>query len=181
MDFFRWYALPTNWRFMTGKSYLWYYKTAWLIHHRTIIKQCVIEEVLGKSSNEWSNATSVGSVAIQIGVAARTIGIHPDKLTHFQQFRLSQCLLDNHFNIRVVAFHLRDLILYDNPDSDTMYLTDEQIILAGSRYNRGTMRNKKDIIQSISEQPGFPDREYSEYGRRIIEKKDAILKIMRGG
>ena len=62
-----------------------------------------------------------------------------------------------------------------------MYLTDEQIILAGSRYNRGTMRNKKDIIQSISEQPGFPDREYSEYGRRIIEKKDAILKIMRGG
>ena len=202
---------------MTGKSYLWYYKTAWLIHHRTFIKQCayearvpelllagvavaevggtperfkgvgvlqfrqVIEEVLGKSSNEWSNATSVGSVAIQIGVAARTIGIHPDKLTHFQQFRLSQCLLDNHFNIRVVAFHLRDLILYDNPDSDTMYLTDEQIILAGSRYNRGTMRNKKDIIQSISEQPGFPDREYSEYGRRIIEKKDAILKIMRGG
>lgn len=217
LDFFRWYALPTNWRFMTGKSYLWYYKTAWLIHHRTIIKQCayearvpelllagvavaevggtperfkgvgvlqfrqVIEEVLGKSSNEWSNATSVGSVAIQIGVAARTIGIHPDKLTHFQQFRLSQCLLDNHFNIRVVAFHLRDLILYDNPDSDTMYLADEQIILAGSRYNRGTMRNKKDIIQSISEQPGFPDREYSEYGRRIIEKKDAILKIMRGG
>ncbi|WP_275148921.1 hypothetical protein [Citrobacter koseri] len=217
LDFFRWYALPTNWRFMTGKAYLWYYKTAWLIHHRAMIKQYayearipelllagvavaevggtperfkgvgvlqfrqIIEEILGKNSNESSNATSVGSIAIQIGVAAKTIGIHPDKLTHFQQFRLSQCLLDNSFNIRVVAFHLHDLILYDNPDADTLYLTDEQIILTGSRYNRGTMRSKDDIVQSISELPGSPGREYGEYGRRIIEKKDIILKIMRGG
>lgn len=214
-DFFRWYALPTNWYLMTGKAYLWYYKTAWLVHHRAKIKQYayearipelllagvavsevggtperfkgvgvlqfrqIIEEVYHKDNNELSNSTSVGSIAIQIGVAAQTIGIQPDMLTSFQQFRLSQCLLDNSFNIRVVAFHLHDLILYDNPDADTLNLTDKQIILAGSRYNRGVMRSKDEIIQSISKTPGTPERKYSEYGRRIIEKKESILKIMR--
>ncbi len=214
-DFFRWYALPSNWRFMTGKAYLWYYKTAWLIHHRDKIKKYafearipelllagvavaevggtperfkgvgvlqfrqVIEEILRNDTNELSNATSVGSIAIQLGVAAKTIGINPNTLTHFQQFRLSQCLLDNSFNIRIVAYHLHDLILYDNPDSDTLHLTDEQIILAASRYNRGTMRSKDDILQSIHKPPGSPGREYSEYGRRIIEKKETINKIMR--
>lgn len=215
-DCFRWYALPTNWHFMTGKAYLWYYKTAWLVYHRIKIKQYtyearipelllagvavaevggtperfkgvgvlqfrqVIEEILGKNNNELSNATSVGSIAILIGVAARTIGIHPNTLSHFQQFRLSQCLLDDSFNIRVVAFHLHDLILYDNPDTDTLHLTDEQIILAGSRYNRGIIRAKEDIILSIRKSPGSAEREYSEYGRRIIEKKDILQKILRG-
>ena len=214
--FFRWYALPTNWYFMTGKAYLWYYKTAWLVHHRNKIKQYayearipelllagvavaevggtperfkgvgvlqfrqVIEEILGKNNNELSNATSIGSIAIQIGVAARTIGIHPNTLSHFQQFRISQCLLDDSFNIRVVAFHLHDLILYDNPDTDTLHLTDEQIILAGSRYNRGLIRAKEDIILSIRKSPGSAEREYSEYGRRIIEKKDILQKILQG-
>ncbi|WP_320338598.1 hypothetical protein [Citrobacter amalonaticus] len=214
--FFRWYALPTNWYFMTGKAYLWYYKTAWLVHHRNKIKQYayearipelllagvavaevggtperfkgvgvlqfrqVIEEILGKNNNELPNATSIGSIAIQIGVAARTIGIHPNTLSHFQQFKLSQCLLDDSFNIRVVAFHLHDLILYDNPDTDTLHLTDEQIILAGSRYNRGLIRAKEDIILSIRKSPGSAEREYSEYGRRIIEKKDILQKILQG-
>lgn len=215
-DFFRWYALPTNWHFMTGKAYLWYYKTAWLVHHRNKIKQYayearipelllagvavaevggtperfkgvgvlqfrqVIEEILGKNNNELSNATSIGSIAIQIGVAARTIGIHPNTLSHFQQSKLSQCLLDDSFNIRVVAFHLHDLILYDNPDTDTLHLTDEQIILARSRYNRGIIRAKEDIILSIRKSPGSAEREYSECGRRIMEKKDILQKILRG-
>jgi len=214
-DFFRWYVLPTNWNFMTGKAYLWYYKTAWLVHHRAKIKQYayearipevllagvavaevggtperfkgvgvlqfrqLVEEVLGKN-NSSSNATSVGSIAIQIGVAATTIGIEPDTLTSFQQFQLSQCLLVDDFNIRVVAFHLHDLVLYDNPNIDTLYLSDEQIILAASRYNRGIMRDKGDILMSINKEPNTPGREFSEYGRRIIEKKETILKIMGG-
>ncbi|MGY6357980.1 hypothetical protein ACXIVH_25265, partial [Citrobacter amalonaticus] len=76
--------------------------------------------------------------------------------------------------------HLHDLILYDNPDTDTLHLTDEQIILAGSRYNRGLIRAKEDIILSIRKLPGSAEREYSEYGRRIIEKKDILQKISQG-
>lgn len=224
LDFFRWYILPTNWHFMTGEAWLWIYKSAWLAHHRIIIKQYALEaripevllagvavsevggtperlkgtgvlqlrqviESLTKSSselpygsvpNELSNATSVGSIAIQLRAAAETIGVEPDTLTHFQQFQLAQCLLDDRFNIQVVAFHLKDLILYDNPGIDTLNLSDEQIILAGSRYNRGTQRAKQDILDSIKAEKGMPIREYSEYGRRIIEKKEIILNILRG-
>lgn len=140
----------------------------------------ILEKIMQREDNRRSNATSVGSIAIQIGVAASTLKIRPDTLSSFEQFQLSQCLLDNRFNINVVAFHLRDLILYDYPGIDTSQLTDEQIIVAGSRYNRGIERNKQDIIDSISAQKGTPQRAYSEYGRRIIEKKATIMKIMRG-
>lgn len=215
MDFLRWMTLPTDWDFVTGDAYLWLYKTAWLVHHRNLIKQYaheaqvpdlllagvavsevggmpdraksigvlqakqVIDEIRGEK-NKYSNKTSVGSIAIQLGVAAETLGIDPTTLDHFQQFQLSQCLLDNNFNIRVVAFHLRDLILYDNPGINTSILTDEQIILAGSRYNRGIERSASDIVNSIHDPIGSSTREYSEYGRRIIQKKKSLLKIMEG-
>lgn len=215
MDFLRWKVLVTNWDSVTGDAYLWVYKTAWLVHHRDLIKQYareaqipdfllagvavsevggmperaksigvlqakqVIDEIRGEK-NKYSNTTSVGSIAIQLGVAAQTLGIDPTTLDHFQQFRLSQCLLDNSFNIRVVAFHLRDLILFDNPRANTSVLTDEQIILVGSRYNRGVQRNANDIIRSIYQPIGSPVREYSEYGRRILEKKTSLIKILEG-
>ncbi|MDM3095310.1 hypothetical protein OGV98_21655 [Citrobacter sp. Cf136] len=140
-----------------------------------------LEAVSKRGGNTYSNSTSVGSVAIQLGVAARTMGIRPDLLSSFEQFQLSQCLLNDRFNVRVVAFHLRDLIHYDYPDiGDTTNLTDEQIIVVGSRYNRGTERNKQDIIDSITAPIGSHQREYSEYGRRILEKEIALMKIMKG-
>ncbi|EHK3781049.1 TPA: hypothetical protein JZF25_004454 [Escherichia coli] len=139
----------------------------------------ILEAVSKRGGNTYSNSTSVGSVAIQLGVAARTIGIHPDLLSSFEQFQLSQCLLNDRFNIKVVAFHLRDLIHYDYPEiGDTTNLTDEQLIVVGSRYNRGIERNKQDIIDSIAAPKGSHQREYSEYGRRILEKKTALMKIM---
>lgn len=212
-DAFRWYIIPTSWKYMTGDAYLWIYKSAWFIYHKNMIKQYakeaqipvlllagvavsevggmperfkgfgvlqakqVIDELLNKK-NKHSNTTSVGSIAIQLGVAAQTLGIDPKALDRFQQFRLAQCLLDNSFNIRVVAFHLRDLILYDNPGINTAILTDEQIILAGSRYNRGVQRSATDIINSIHAPVGSPTREYSEYGRHIIQKKQTIMEML---
>ena len=206
IDFFRWYILPTNWEYSTGKAYLWLYKTSWLIYHRNMIKQyareaqvpafllagIAVSEVGGtperlkgfgvlqlrqvldelvREKNKYSNKTSVGSIAIQLGVAAQTLGIDPNTLDDYQQFRLGQCLLESSFNIRVVAFHLRDLILYDNPGINTATLTDQQVILAGSRYNRGTQRSASDIINSLRDPIGSPTREYSDYGRHILEKK----------
>lgn len=215
-DFLRWYVLPDNWNYGTGTAYLWLYKTAWLIHHRSLIVQFareaeipelllagvavaevggtperfksngvlqfrqLFEKITRRADKKYSNATSVGSVAIQLRVAAQTIGVRPDTLTLLEQYPLSQCLLDNPFNIRVVAFHLRDLILHDNPEDDTSHLTDEQIILAASRYNRGIERDKADFINSLHAQVGTPARTYTEYGRRIIEKRESLMKIMRG-
>ena len=128
--------------------------------------------------NRYSNSVSVGAVAIQLRAAAETLGMDPERLTNKQQFDLSNCLLNNDFNLRVVAKHLRDLILFDYPDSDTANLSDEQFILAGSRYNRGTQRAKQDFIDSIHAEKGTHEREYSSYGRRILEKKVTINMIM---
>ncbi|KOC87307.1 hypothetical protein [Winslowiella iniecta] len=130
-------------------------------------------------NNFLSNNTSIGTIAMQLRVAAETMGINPASLTRTQQFQLSNCLLNDDFNINIAARHLRDLIIFDYPDTDTASLTDEQLILAGSRYNRGKERIKSDFIESISAPPGCPTREYSEYGRRILEKKETIENIMR--
>ncbi|WP_426817411.1 hypothetical protein ACP3TC_02030 [Winslowiella sp. 2C04] len=131
-----------------------------------------------RGNNNLSNVTSVGSLAIQLRAAAEAIGIDPSKLNRTQQFQLSNCLLNNDYNIQIVAKHLHDLILYDYPDADTRNLNDEQIILAGSRYNRGIQRKKQDFIDSINAPVGSPLRKYTEYGRSIINKRKSIENIM---
>ncbi|AUQ23698.1 hypothetical protein [Dickeya zeae] len=214
-DVIRW-QLPDNPRLITGKYYLWAYKTAYVTYNRERIIQYAHEENIPafllagialaevggtperfkaygvlqirqmindnfNGNNTSSNATSVGPLAIQLRAAAETIGINPATLTSRQQLQLSNCLLSDSFNIRIVAKHIKTLILHDYPDiADTGSLTDEQVILAGSRYNRGIERKKEDFINSLSSPIGSPQREYSSYGRKIVERKESINKILRG-
>ncbi|MEQ9887518.1 hypothetical protein [Pectobacterium zantedeschiae] len=136
-------------------------------------------DLFKRSGNKKSNSTSVGSLAIQLRAAAETLGIDPETLTSTQQLQLANCLLDDDFNIRIVAGHLRDLIIYDNPGIiDTLNITDEQLILAASRYNRGIERRKEDFIASINAEVGSPMRDYSSYGRVIIKRRNIINKIL---
>lgn len=136
-------------------------------------------DLFKRSGNKKSNSTSVGSLAIQLRAAAETLGIDPDKLTSTQQLQLANCLLDDDFNISIVARHLKDLIVYDNRGiTDTLNITDEQLILAASRYNRGIERKKEDFINSINAEIGDPLREYSSYGRVIIKRRSIINKIL---
>ena len=67
---------------------------------------------------------SIGSVVIQIGIAVMTLGVDPNSLTHELQFCSVQCLLNDSFNVRAVAFHLHDLILFDNVSINTAVLID---------------------------------------------------------
>lgn len=128
-------------------------------------------EFLLRKDNKWSNSVSVGSVAIQLRAVAETLRLDPAQLSALQQFQLATCLYNNDFNLRIVAQHLKELIIYDYPEANTVMLNDEQIILAGSRYNRGTARSKQDFIDSIQAPKGDPARVWSSYGRRIVEKK----------
>ncbi|PHM33385.1 hypothetical protein Xmau_04537 [Xenorhabdus mauleonii] len=213
-DYMRYRWLPNNPRAVTGESYLWAYKAAYLQYNKDLIIKYAYEakipvlllagvavaEVGGKpdrikaygvlqvrqliddtinGNNKTSNATSVGALAIQLRAAAETLGIDPSKLTTRQQLQLANCLLQDDFNIKISALHLRDLIIHDYPElMDTSILTDEQIILAGSRYNRGIARDKKDFLKSIYSASSYKERDYTSYGRRILEKKKSIYMIL---
>lgn len=122
--------------------------------------------------------TSFGAISIQLRRAAETLGMNPGKLVYEQRVLLARCLETDAFNIEIVARHLRDLILYDYPGADTTKLTDEQIIVAGSRYNRGTERALADILASIQAPPGDATREYSEYGRALLKRRDLVQALL---
>lgn len=131
-----------------------------------------------KDTNGYSNSVSVGIIAIQIRAAAETLRLDPKKLTREMQVQLSQCLQRDDFNIKIVALHLRDLILFDYPYADTESLNQEQIILAGSRYNRGIQRKKEDFINAISKDEHSDDRTYISYGLALIKREDRVRKLM---
>lgn len=126
-------------------------------------------------------ATSIGIVSMQIRVAAKTLGLDDSKLTNEELNEFAICLYQDKFNLDVVARHLSDLIQYDYPEiplSERDKLTDEQIIVIGSRYNRGIERKLQDFIDSINAPIGDPIREYSEYGRSIIRHNNHVNKLL---
>jgi len=135
-----------------------------------------------KSGKEISNATSIGSLAIQIRAAAETLGIEPSTLSTTQQLQLGLCLLDDDFNINIVAKHLKDLILYDNPGiKDTENLTEEEFIIAAARYNRGILRQRGDFVRAIEEVnavPEAPVKEWISYGLDILKRKELIYQLI---
>ena len=126
--------------------------------------------------------TSFGSVSIQLRHAAKAIGVNINNLSYKRQVQLSICLETDTFNLNVVARHLHELIKHDFPDADSENLTDEQMIVVGSRYNRGTERKLEDFIDSLRAAPGSENRKYTEYGRTILRRRDHIrnLLFMRG-
>ncbi|BES83097.1 hypothetical protein PEC302107_01950 [Pectobacterium araliae] len=124
--------------------------------------------------------TSVGSVAMQIRVAARTLGLDPSALTTRDQLELSACLMEDEFNLRLVALHLRDVILYDYPEAASLHPTDIQYKMAGIRYNRGIERNKDDFVRYINAntQRGDPDWHYVSYGERLLQIRPHLHRLL---
>ncbi|QXN65315.1 MULTISPECIES: hypothetical protein [Serratia] len=124
--------------------------------------------------------TSVGSVAMQIRVAATTLGLDPGTLTTRDQLELATCLLEDEFNLRLVAQHLRDLILYDYPDAATLHPTDIQYRMAGIRYNRGIERQRDDFIRWMNGnlQKGDPNWPYISYGERLLSIRPHIKRLL---
>lgn len=124
--------------------------------------------------------TSVGSVAMQIRVAASTLGLDPATLTTRDQLELATCLLEDEFNLRLVAHHLRDLILYDHPDAATLHPTDIQYKMAGIRYNRGIERKLSDFVRFIQMKPlrGSNEFDYISYGERLLSIRPHIKRLL---
>lgn len=124
--------------------------------------------------------TSMGVIAMQIRVVAEIFGKDPNNLSQVEIIYISNCLQKDNFNLTMVAQHLYDLIKYDYPNHDTLYLTDEQLIVLGSRYNRGIQRNFHDFIRSINAKEGAPEREWTSYGRSMLRHKERVTTLLYG-
>lgn len=122
--------------------------------------------------------TSVGSLAIQLGEAVRYTSLS-SRMTDAQQSALARCLETDAFNLKIVAAHLRALILHDYPEANTTTLSEEQFVVAGSRYNRGVARDLKDFLQSMSDPPGSSTRSYTEYGRAMVRHRAHVRALLK--
>lgn len=125
--------------------------------------------------------TSVGSVSIQLSVAAKTMGINLESLDYENQWKLIKCMETDAFNLDVVASHLYQLIKYDFPSADSENLTDEESAIVASRYNRGTERKLSDFIDSLNAPQGSATREYTEYGRAYLAHRERIRMVLSQG
>ena len=123
--------------------------------------------------------TSVGSVSIQLANVFSILKLDLEKIDYKQQRDLIKCLETDAFNLNIVANHLFKLIKHDFKKINTEKLTDEQIIVAASRYNRGTQRKLSDFIASINALKGSKLRKYSEYGRSLMRRKNRIHKLLQ--
>ena len=122
--------------------------------------------------------TSEGAIKIQLQAALFALGRGGESLNHTEQNELTACLETDSFNINVVARFLQKMIRFDYPTIDTRTLTDEQFIIAGSRYNRGTARPLKDFVQSLKDPQGSPDRAYTEYGRAMLRHRPEVRGLL---
>lgn len=106
------------------------------------------------------------------------MGYRGSMLTREQQSDLTSCLETDSFNVSVVASYLHKLILFDYPGANTERLTDEQFVISGSRYNRGTARALKDFQASLKAKPGAADRAYTSYGRAMLRHRFEVRVIL---
>nr|POY48457.1 hypothetical protein F131LOC_03822 [Pectobacterium versatile] len=88
--------------------------------------------------------------------------------------------MEDDFNLWIVAQHLRDMILYDYPDVATLYLNDEQYMMAGVRYNRGIQRKLSEFIHFIDAKPerGSVEFDYISYGVRLLQIRNHVRKLL---
>ncbi|WP_406642385.1 hypothetical protein [Pectobacterium brasiliense] len=131
------------------------------------------------TSTSSPEKTSIGIIAMQIRVVADIFGKKPSELKNAEATYISICLNKDNFNLTMVARHLYELINYDYPGADTLNLTDEQFILAGSRYNRGIERSHSDFIRSINAEKSLVDvRDWTSYGRRMLSHREKVTKLL---
>jgi hypothetical protein len=189
-----------------GMQQIWAYKKAWVSYNRLRIVSsanlsqippellgCVaFNEAGGKSpyikhhvvlpARQYIKgdpmATSEGAIKIQLRNALEAMGYKGPPIDHSQQMALTDCLETDVFNIDIVAKFLRITILQDYPGINTRKLTDEQFIVAGIRYNRGTARSLKDLKDSITAPNDSVQREWSSYGRSMIEHRPEVKKLL---
>ncbi|HEY2290787.1 MAG TPA: hypothetical protein VGM86_08815, partial [Thermoanaerobaculia bacterium] len=106
--------------------------------------------------------TSFGNVSMQIRRAAETLGYNPADLTSGQEDLIIASLEDAQTNIFIAAAHLAQLRDIDFPGVGAAQLTDDQIAVVATRFNRGPDLSLERIRQNLS------------YGRAILRRRTEV-------
>jgi hypothetical protein len=147
----------TDWPVFMVRSFDWS-GPVWIDNNLTISKN--------------PSLTSMGPVSIQLRRAAEVMGLNPATLTQRQLNDLATALQSDSANLNIVAKHLLQLILTDNPNYLLKpELTDEQVRIVGTRYWYGPEKNpeviKREALKSGS------------YGSIILKHKQTILQLLQ--
>lgn len=96
------------------------------------------------------NRTSFGNVSTQIRRAAETLGYDPETLTERQEELIIESLRDPQTNIFIAAAHLAELRDIDFPGVSAASMTEEQIRITATRFNRGPGLSLEEIQADLS-------------------------------
>jgi hypothetical protein len=124
----------------------------------------------GLATTKIPERTSFGNVSMQIGRAAETQGDLPAanvRLSWKQRSEMIRMLEDDLQNLYLAAKHLgtiRDKYFAGKSATD---LTERDIAIVGTRYNRGIDRSEKEILENTS------------YGDRVLENRDRLRHLLQ--
>lgn len=107
---------------------------------------------------------SFGNVSIQVRRAIETLEYNQDNMSQKDYKDVIKALKDPVMNIYIVASHVSDLKQIDYSDIPSSELTKDQIIVIGTRYNRGPDMHIEDIMKN------------TEYGDSIIANEVYLLE-----
>jgi len=172
------------------------YKDAWVRAHRAIIKQAAAENDLPDwflAGVAWAEVggdpafidylahsyrrdigigsrpaeeTSFGAVSTQVRRAAEELGYDPSKLRRPQTNFIIRSLDDPQQNLFIVASHLDRLRDQDFPGKPAELLTDDDLKIIGTRFNRGPDLALEAIQRNLN------------YGESIVNKKDRLKGLL---
>jgi hypothetical protein len=119
------------------------------------------------SGAEAADRTSLGPTSLQPRRALQALGYDPAKVDHAVKRDVVQSLIENRaFAIFVTAKHLSDLrdLFYPSQVADD--LSDDELIMLGTRYNQGPDVSNETVRKDTS------------YGRTIIGRKAVLAKLL---
>ncbi len=122
----------------------------------------VIDENL--TTTNHPDKTSFGDMAVQLGRAGKELGYN--NLNKSNRDAIQKSLLDPVIGIYIAAMHIKRLKNVDFENIPADKLTQAQIQIIATRYNRGLELPKEKIKQNTS------------YGRSIYKHKDEINKAL---
>ncbi len=111
-------------------------------------------------------ATSFGQVQIQIRRAAQELGYNPDNLTDSQMASIIVFLKNTKINIELVAKHLASLRKIDFPKNTSSHMSDDELKVVATRYNRGPDITLEQVLENTS------------YGDNILSRRNRIQSLL---